>query len=267
LYLFAPETLLKLRSKTPQVIVILITIITILYIILSILEDVVVEGGPITGGPLIGAIIYLTSNVTETVKSWGYYGIFALMLLESSSLPVPSEVILPFAGYLVSTGMYTLNFFVVTFVATVAAIIGSIIDYYIGLKGVEALTKYRILGRTLFSADQLTFAGKWFKKYGPLAVFFARLVPGLRTMISFPAGAAKMKLNKFIVYTTSGCLLWNGILIYLGWFLGKKWAEVAGITHYLIIAAVVAVALVIVAVLVRRKRKNTVTKPNSPSEP
>jgi membrane protein DedA with SNARE-associated domain len=258
LHLVNSKTQGKLRKKAPQIIFIAIAIAIIVYIVLSILEDVVIEGGPITGGPVIGAIISITENVTQTIKSWGYYGIFGLMLLESSSLPVPSELILPFAGFLVSQGI--LNFWIVTFVATVAAIIGSLIDYYIGLKGVEALTKYKILGRTLFSMDQLTFAAKWFNKYGAPMIFIARLVPGLRTLISFPAGAAKMKLSKFIVYTTAGCLLWNGLLIYLGWFLGQNWQEVAGITHYLIIATVATMVLVIAAFIIRRKRKNAINK-------
>jgi membrane protein DedA with SNARE-associated domain len=258
LYLSNPKTQGKLRRKAPQIFFVAITIAIIIYIVLSILEDVVIEGGPITGGPVIGAIIYFIINVRHTVESMGYYGVFGLMLLESSSLPVPSEVILPFAGYLVFKGI--LNFWMVTFVATVAAIIGSLIDYYIGLKGIETLTKYKILGRTLFSMDQLTSAAKWFNKYGAPAIFLARLVPGLRTLISFPAGAAKMKLSKFIVYTTAGCILWNGLLIYLGWFLRANWVEVAGIAHYLIIVAVVMIVLVIAALLIRRKRKNAITK-------
>lgn len=258
LYLANPKPQGKLRRKAPQIFFIAITIAIIIYIVLSILEDVVIEGGPITGGPVIGAIMSLTGNVTQTVKSWGYYGVFGLMLLESSSLPVPSEVILPFAGFLVFKGI--LNLWLVTFVATVAAIIGSLIDYYIGLKGIEVLTKYKILGKALFSMDQLTFAARWFNKYGAPTIFLARLVPGLRTLISFPAGAAKMKLSKFLVYTTAGCILWNGLLIYLGWFLGQNWNEVAGITHYLIIATVVTMILVITAFLIRRKRKNEINK-------
>ena len=85
-------------------------------------------------------------------------------------------------------------------VATVAAIVGSLIDYYIGLKGVEALSKRKVLGRVLFSMDQLAFADKWFSKYGSLTIFLARLIPGIRTLISFPAGAAKMPLTKFLIY-------------------------------------------------------------------
>ncbi len=92
------------RKKAPQLIVAAIAIAIIVYFLFDILEDVFIEGAPITSGPLISGIISLTHNVTYTVQSWGYIGIFVLMLLESSSLPIPSEVILPFAGYLVSQG-------------------------------------------------------------------------------------------------------------------------------------------------------------------
>jgi len=115
------------------------------------------------------------------------------MILESSSLPLPSEVVLPFAGYLVYKG--NLNFWVTIFVATVAAIIGSLIDYYIGLKGIEVLSKRRVLGRIIFSMDQLAVAGRWFQKYGALAIFLTRLILVLRTIISFPAGAAKSRFQ------------------------------------------------------------------------
>ena len=244
-----------LRKKAPQIIVVAVAIAIIVYIVLSILEDVVIERGSFTGGPVIATILIFTHNVTRTVSSLGYFGVFVLMLLESSSLPVPSEVILPFAGYLISTGKHQLNFWEVTAVATVAAIIGSLIDYYIGLKGIEALTKHRILGRAVFSIEQLTFAGKWFKKYGSLTVFVARLVPGLRTLISFPAGAAKMPLAKFVVFTTAGCLLWNGVLIYVGYYLGTNWVEVAGVFEYVLIGVIVALAALVTAYMIRRKRK------------
>ena len=189
LYLANPKTQGKLRRKAPQIFFIAITIAIIVYIVLSILEDVVIEGGPITGGPVIGAIMSLTGNVTQTVKSWGYYGVFGLMLLESSSLPVPSEVILPFAGFLVFKGI--LNLWLVTFVATVAAIIGSLIDYYIGLKGIEVLTKYKILGRALFSMDQLIFAAKWFNKYGAPTIFLSPLSPGVKNPNFFSSGGSQ----------------------------------------------------------------------------
>lgn len=242
-----------LRRKAPQIIAITVIIVIAAYVLFELLEDVLIEGAPLTSDPLISAIVSLMRNVKDTVSSWGYSGIFSLMVLESSSLPFPSEVILPFSGYLVSVGK--LNFWVTVVVATVAAIIGSLIDYYIGLKGIEALTKRRILGRVLFSVDQLTFAGKWFNRYGSLMIFLARLVPGIRTLISFPAGAAKMPLAKFVAFTTAGCLLWNTLLVYVGYYLGTNWTEVAGISHFILIAVIAASAALIVIYLVMRKRK------------
>ena len=232
-----------LRRKSPQIIAATIIIILVVYISFEFLEDVFVEG----------------TSLKNTVASWGYPGIFVLMVLESSSLPVPSEVVLPFSGYLVSTGQ--LNFWETVLVATTAAIIGSLIDYYIGLKGVEALAKRRVLGRVLFSKDQLALASKWFDKYGAIIIFLARLIPGIRTLISFPAGAAKMPVAKFLVFTLAGCLLWNSILIYIGYYLGSNWTEVAGISHYIIIAVIVAlVALVVVYWVIRSRRRKARTQ-------
>jgi len=185
------------------------------------------------------------------------------MILESSSLPVPSEVVLPFSGYLVSTGQ--LDFWATVAVATLAAIVGSIVDYYIGLKGIEVLTKRRVLGRVLFSMDQLKFAGQWFDKYGGLAIFLARLVPGIRTLISFPAGAANMPLPKFLAFTTAGCILWNSLLIYVGFYLGGNWTEVASISHYVLIAVVAGFAVMVAVYLVVRRRKIKIRKTETKS--
>ena len=242
----------KLRKNAPKLIVAAIAIAIIVYVSLELLEDVFIEGVPVTSGPLIGAIIYLTRNVTNIVQTWGYTGVFGLMFLESSSLPIPSEVILPFAGYLAFSGQ--LNFWITLFLATVAGLAGALIDYYIGLKGVQSLTKHKILGRVLLSTNQLEVAGKWFKQNGALTVFISRLIPGFRTTFSFPAGAARMPLSKFIAYTTAGCFLWNLYLIYLGYYLGSNWKEVAGISRYLIIAAAVG-GLIIVAIYITRRRK------------
>ena len=227
----------KLRRKAPQIIAATIIIILVVYISFEFLEDLFVEG----------------TSLKNTVASWGYPGIFGLMVLESSSLPIPSEIVLPFSGYLVSTGQ--LNFWETVLVATTAAIIGSLIDYYIGLKGVEALAKRRVLGRVLFSKDQLALASKWFDKYGAIIIFLARLIPGIRTLISFPAGAAKMPVARFLVFTVAGCLLWNSILIYVGYYLGSNWIEVAGISHYIIIAVIAAFVTLVVVYLVMRSRR------------
>jgi membrane protein DedA with SNARE-associated domain len=249
------QTVEKLKKKAPQIIVIAIALTLTAYIAFEIIEDVVIKGESITSGPLIGAIVAFLKNITATVSSWGYAGVFGLMLLEASSLPVPSEVILPFAGYLISTGLSDLTFWPTVLVATVAALIGSLIDYYIGYKGVEILLKYRVLGRSVFSMEQLEYAGGWFKKYGSPVVFLARLVPGLRTIISFPAGAAKMSLVKFVAFTTAGCVLWNAVLIYVGYYLGVNWREVADVSHYVIYGVVAALVVSAAAYLLIRRRR------------
>jgi membrane protein DedA with SNARE-associated domain len=250
-----------IRRKAPQIIVIVIALAIIVYVLVEILEDIFVEGIPITVNPIVAFIVSLTQNATATVSGWGYWGVFVLMLLESSSLPIPSEVILPFAGYLVSAGQ--LNFWVAVAVATVAGVLGSLVDYYIGLRGGSFLNKRRILGRVIFSKSQLEVAAGWFSRYGAMAVFACRLIPGFRTIVSFPAGAVKMPLAKFVIFTTAGCLLWNGLLIYLGYFLGSRWQQVAGISHYIIMAAVVALAFAFVAFLVWRRNRAKRKQPQS----
>jgi membrane protein DedA with SNARE-associated domain len=246
------------RKIAPQIIFAAIAIAIVVYIIIQILEDVLIEGTPITSEPIIGAIFSFTNNVPGTMRSWGYVGVFGLMLLESSSLPVPSEVVLPFAGVLVSLG--DLNLWLTIAVATIAGVAGSLIDYFIGLKGVHLLMEHKILGKVVFSTKQLETAARWFKKRGSIMVFLARFVPGIRTLISFPAGAVKMSMPKFLVYTTFGCLLWNSMLIYAGYFLGNNWKEVAGVLHYILIAVVIVVAIVFVYYFVSKKRREKTEK-------
>jgi len=243
----------KLKRKAPQLFIVALVVALVVYIIFEILEDIVIKGVPLTSGSLIAVIASFIGNAKDTVTSWGYSGIFGLMLLEARSLPIPSEVILPFSGYLVAQGL--LNFWITVFVATTAAIAGSLIDYYIGLKGVHALTKYHLLGRTLLNEEQLKTASRWFTKYGAVMVFLGRLIPGFRTLISFPAGAVRMPIGKFLAYTLFGCVIWNSLLIYVGYYLGIKWSEVAGISHYLIIIAMAAlIAVVVVHLVMRRSR-------------
>jgi len=247
-----PRNLRHLRKNAPQLIALAIAIVVVLYFVVDFLDDVVIEGNPVTSEPIISLVIVVAHGVTSTVRTFGYPGIFSLMLLETSSLPIPSEVILPFAGYLSFTGQF--NVWIVVAVATAAGIFGSSIDYYIGLKGVQSLIRNKVLGKVILSAGQLEVAEKWFNKHGSLMVFASRLIPGFRTTFSFPAGAVKMPIKKFLAFTTAGCLVWNVVLVYLGWYLGNNWEAVAGVSRYLILAAVaVAVITSVVYVLVRRK--------------
>jgi len=231
----------KLKRYAPLIVALAIGIILVVYVVLEILADSSTRSGV---------------SLTSTVASWGYGGVFGLMLLEASSLPIPSEVVLPFAGYLVSVGH--MDFYLTLLVATIAAISGSLIDYFIGLKGVQMLTKYRLLGRAVFSESQLKFAADYFTRYGAIMVFVGRLIPVIRTLISFPAGAVKMPLAKFIAYTVAGCVIWNSLLLYVGYYLGQKWQEVADVSHYLVIViAAVAIVVFILYMVKRKKKKNT----------
>jgi membrane protein DedA with SNARE-associated domain len=247
------KSLGQLRKNAPQLIVTAIAIIVVLYFVIDFLDDVVIEGAPVTSEPIISLVLSITRGVTSTVQAFGYSGIFGLMLLESSSLPIPSEVILPFAGYLTISGK--LNLWIILAAATVAGILGSIVDYYIGLKGVQSLIKHKVWGKVLLSTTQLEAAEKWFNKHGSIMVFISRLIPGFRTTFSFPAGAVQMSLKKFVAFTTAGCLLWNAILIYLGVYLGENWTMVAGVARYLILAAVAAAIILVAVYLVKSRRK------------
>ncbi len=258
------------RQKAPLLLAIVVVIVAVAIVTFGTLEDVLVEGNPFSGTALaafLNSLAALTTNVTATVQSWGYAGVFILMVLESSSLPIPSEIILPFAGYLISQGL--LDFWLVILVSTVAGIAGSLIDYYIGLKGMDALMKRNTVRRLLFSKGRIAMAEHLFVKYDAAAVFLSRLVPGFRTLVSFPAGAVKMRLSKFIAYTAAGCLLWNAILTYVGFYVGANWREVAGVVHYLIIAVAVALLITVALFLLRRSRNlkkqqnlTTATSPN-----
>jgi membrane protein DedA with SNARE-associated domain len=246
---------LKLREKLPQLLVLGIIAIVVAIIVLDTLEDMLIEGSTFAGTPvvvLLNAIVAFTQGVTATVQSWGYVGLFVAMALESSSLPIPSEVILPFAGYLVSQGL--LNFWLAVVVSTLAGVAGSLIDYFIGLKGMSVLAKRSTLRSLLYSKGRMDTAERWFEKYGAPVVFLSRMVPGFRTLISFPAGAVKMPLSKFVAYTTAGCLVWDIVLIYLGMYVGVSWREVAGVAHYLIIATAVAFIIVLAVFLIRRRK-------------
>lgn len=244
------------KGKAPQLVALVIAVVVIAIIMLDILEDSLVEGGTFTGAPfdlLLNAIIMFTQNVTATVSSWGYVGIFSLMLLESTSLPLPSEVILPFSGYLVSLGQ--LSLWITILISTIAAITGSLIDYYIGLKGFKLISRQKTLEKLLFSKANLERAEKWFDKYGSLSVFLGRMIPGFRTFVSFPAGAVKMSLLKFITYTLVGCLAWNSALVYVGMYVGENWREVPSVSHYLIVVLLAAILVTLAVFWIRAKKR------------
>lgn len=158
--------------------------------------------------------------IVHFLLDWGYIALFICMALENMNIPIPSEIILGFAGFLVSQHIF--DFTTATIVSTIAGLIGSLLSYYMGLKGGRNLM-LRHTAKGGLGAKKLSLAKNWFEKYGGLAVFTGRLLPGIRTFISLPAGIAKYPLKKFIIYTLLGTIPWTIFLIYMGDFLGENW--------------------------------------------
>jgi membrane protein DedA with SNARE-associated domain len=217
------------------------------------IEDLVTGSGGANSSGLVQAVTGVVTNLVITaINNTGYLGIFSLMLLEATSLPVPSEVILPFAGYLVSQGR--LDFWVTVVLATSAGVFGALIDYYIGLfLGMRVISNY---GSRLFISDeQMQNVQSLFQKHGGIIIFLSRLVPGIRTLSSFPAGSARMNLPKFVVYTALGCFIFDTALVYVGDYFGSNWGVVRSI-GILEIGATVAVIVAAAFVFMRMRRKS-----------
>jgi membrane protein DedA with SNARE-associated domain len=157
------------------------------------------------------------------LSQWGYTGVFLLMTLEGATLPVPSEIILPITGFLVYN--HTLDFWPAVAVASMGGLLGTMIDFSIGYYlGRPAVLRY---GRKIrLSERHLMIVEAWFAKHGSAAVLFARFVPLLRTLIAFPAGVAKMKIGRFLVFSTVGIVTWDIILIYLGVLAGQNYSSI-----------------------------------------
>jgi membrane protein DedA with SNARE-associated domain len=162
----------------------------------------------------------LVPAIVGVISAGGYLGIVVLMAIESACIPLPSEIIMPFAGYLVSTGRFTL-----IGAATAGAIgcnVGSTIAYYIaasgGRKAFERWGHYVLISHT-----ELDHAERFFARYGSITVFIGRLLPVIRTFIAFPAGLARMPMLKFQIYTFLGSWPWCFALAYIGLVLGQRW--------------------------------------------
>lgn len=198
-------------------------------------------------------IQYGVNLILQIISTSGYIGILVLMILESAVMPVPSEVVMPFAGYLAWAGQF--DIWLVTLAGTVGNLIGSLLAYVIGLFfGRKFILKY---GKyVLLKEKYLLLTEKWFKKYGDKAIFFSRLLPVVRTVISLPAGIGRMNFNKFIVYTFIGSIPWNFALTYAGFWLGKNWEGVVGYTHKISIIVILVLFSVLAWHIWSHRRNN-----------
>jgi membrane protein DedA with SNARE-associated domain len=184
--------------------------------------------------------------------SVGYVGVMVAMAIESAMIPLPSELILPFAGFLVSdptqhepltSGPW--NFWIVVIVATIGNTIGSLIGYAVGAWGgrpfLERWGRY-----LLIRPHEIELADHFFQRYGSATAFFSRLLPIVRTFISFPAGVARMNLFRFIAYSTAGAFIWSTLLIWAGVQLGSRWQDI----RHLLQPFDLAIAVLVIAAIV-----------------
>jgi membrane protein DedA with SNARE-associated domain len=198
--------------------------------------------------------------ITDIMEQFGYVGVFVLIMVENVFPPIPSEVILTFGGFMTTAS--SLTKIGVIAAATAGSVAGAIILYYIGrLMDVKRLEKIvDRWGRVLrLTREDIHKADAWFDKYGPWTVFFCRLVPLIRSLISLPAGMSNMNIWLFLLLTTLGSLIWNTVLVSLGAAVGDNWES---IVHYMdiysniayAIIAVLGIAAIIWYINFRRKR-------------
>ena len=189
-----------------------------------------------------------TEKIMTVLSAWiigvighlGYGGIILLMGIESACVPLPSEIIMPFSGYLVTTGRFSL--WGAALAGAIGCVLGSIPAYYVGKYGGRRLVER--YGRwVLVSHHDLALADRIFEKYGEIVIFAARLLPVIRTFIAFPAGVARMNLTRFTLYTFIGSFVWCFVLAWLGKIFGENWLALKPYFHRF--STIIAVLLVL----------------------
>jgi len=210
----------------------------------------------------MGLVEWGTDLILDWISQFGYLGITFLMALESACIPVPSEIVMPFSGYLVylaeqpgydGTVMTLLGIGVA---GAVGCTIGSIAAYWVGKHaGRRVILRY---GKYfLVSEKHLLLAERWFEKYGDAATFFSRLLPIIRTFISLPAGIAKMNFKKFVFYSFVGSLPWTFALGYVGYMLGPSWDRIEDVFHKLDVVVLAAVIALVVWYVYKLKTRSS----------
>jgi membrane protein DedA with SNARE-associated domain len=193
----------------------------------------------------------LVDFATNVVGDLGVAGIFALMVPESACIPIPSEATMLFAGFNVAKGHYTLLAAVAAGVA--ANVVGSWIAYAIGYYGrIELLERHG--SKLHIKRSHIDWADRWFSRHGEATVFFARMVPIVRTFISLPAGVARMPFWRFTLFTLLGCIPWVFMLAFVGKQAGHNWTKWKDSLHYVDYAVLALVVIGIAYLLIRRRR-------------
>jgi membrane protein DedA with SNARE-associated domain len=197
----------------------------------------------------------IAAYLVETIGDMGYWGIFLLMFLESTFFPFPSEVIMIPAGYLAYKG--EMNLYIVVVVGIVGSVAGALFNYYLAMHfGRGFLLKY---GKYFFIKEEtLDKLEAFFQKHGELSTFNGRLIPGIRQLISLPAGLARMNLLRFSFYSALGAGIWVIVLVVLGYLLGSNEELISEYLHTATLIALVSVVFITLFYVIRHKRREKI---------
>lgn len=188
----------------------------------------------------MGITQWIANTAVAFLAVASYPGVFLLMVLESMVFPVPSEAVMPFAGFLIASGKFTFTGVIIA--STLGSIVGSLVSYAMGYYGGKPFIN-RFGKFLLLDAHDLEITERFFAKKGELTIFISRFIPVIRHLISIPAGLGKMNLLKFSIYTIIGAGLWNSFLTYIGFKLKENWAEVMQYSHIIDIFVVAILGL------------------------
>ncbi len=191
--------------------------------------------------------------IISFLSEWGYLALFICMAFENMNIPIPSEIILGFAGFLVSQGVF--SFWPTILIGTLAGLIGSLASYYMGYKGGRDMI-LRHTQKGGMGAKKMIAAKNWFETYGGIAVFTGRLLPGIRTFISLPAGIAQFPLPEFTILTIIGTIPWTIFLVYMGDMLGENWHSLLSYKLEIALVCIVICAIIAAAFHFYQKHKN-----------
>ena len=197
--------------------------------------------------------------IISFLSEWGYLALFICMALENMNIPIPSEIILGFAGFLVSQGVF--SFWPTILIGTLAGLIGSLASYYMGYKGGRDMI-LRHTQKGGMGAKKMIAAKNWFETYGGIAVFTGRLLPGIRTFISLPAGIDRIRVeipnvsDPNQILTIIGTIPWTIFLVYMGAMLGENWHSLLSYKLEIALVCIVICAIIAAAFHFYQKHKN-----------
>ena len=206
---------------------------------------------------------YLVNLFVSVIQTGGYAGIIFLMSLESMIFPVPSEAVMPFAGFLWFSG--AMSFWPIIFASTIGSIIGSLISYAMGFYGGRTFILH--YGKYFFLNEKHLLATEnFFNKFGNEAIFISRFIPVIRHLISIPAGIGEMTLPRFVFYTAIGAGMWNAFLTYVGYILGSNWEEIKKYSEGIDIVIFIGIAVYCVFWLYKQYRQRSRSQSEQPNQ-